>query len=260
MVLVLPLPGAFRSGWSCYRSKDRRRRERGARAAVAVLDRRNRPRAGCGDRCGGDRIESSAAPAETARAKPAPIQIANFRPHDARGLNVFEAPKQEGVPYRASRSNGAPRSRSSSRRSSTRTRHAERRGQRRSELADRHRLGLQQCRREPLHGRPARPRHPRRADQLSLLAPSLGNLGEGRLPADRRFAVGEPAARRPHEVPDAAARALRDQLRRHALPPHRQRPGDVQSARRQPADGRLHHRDRRRGLSAGARLPRDGAR
>ena len=41
-----------------------------------------------------------AAPPETERAKAPPIQIGNFRPHDARGLNVFEPPKEEGVPYR----------------------------------------------------------------------------------------------------------------------------------------------------------------
>lgn len=40
------------------------------------------------------------APPVTARTLPVPIQIGNFRPHDARGLNVFEPPKAEGVPYR----------------------------------------------------------------------------------------------------------------------------------------------------------------
>jgi hypothetical protein len=39
------------------------------------------------------------APAATERARPNPIQLGYFRPHDARGLNVFEPPKQEGVPY-----------------------------------------------------------------------------------------------------------------------------------------------------------------
>lgn len=33
------------------------------------------------------------------RANPAPIEVQHFRPHDARGLGMFEAPKQEGVPY-----------------------------------------------------------------------------------------------------------------------------------------------------------------
>ena len=36
---------------------------------------------------------------ENARAKPQLIVIQNFRPHDARGINVFEAPKDPGVGY-----------------------------------------------------------------------------------------------------------------------------------------------------------------
>ena len=35
----------------------------------------------------------------TSRAIPPPIEIGYFRPHDARGLNVFEAPKEEAVTY-----------------------------------------------------------------------------------------------------------------------------------------------------------------
>src|SRR5262245_19030410 len=35
----------------------------------------------------------------TSRAIPRLIEIGSFRPHDARGLNVFEAPKTEGVVY-----------------------------------------------------------------------------------------------------------------------------------------------------------------
>lgn len=42
---------------------------------------------------------NSSTPPETPRAQAAPIRIAYFRPHDTRGLNVFEAPKEEGVPY-----------------------------------------------------------------------------------------------------------------------------------------------------------------
>src|SRR5262245_21346646 len=38
-------------------------------------------------------------PGETERAKLSPIVIQNYRPHDARGINVFEPPKLEGVPY-----------------------------------------------------------------------------------------------------------------------------------------------------------------
>src|SRR5262249_41155012 len=40
-----------------------------------------------------------AAPAATERAKPQLIVIDRLRPHDARGLNVFEAPKEQSVPY-----------------------------------------------------------------------------------------------------------------------------------------------------------------
>jgi len=40
-----------------------------------------------------------AAPPELPRAKPQIIVIDNFRPHDARGLNVFEPPKTSTVPY-----------------------------------------------------------------------------------------------------------------------------------------------------------------
>jgi len=40
-----------------------------------------------------------AAPASTARANPQLITISHFKAHDARALNQFEPPKQEGVPY-----------------------------------------------------------------------------------------------------------------------------------------------------------------
>ena len=40
-----------------------------------------------------------AAPPATERATPQMISISNFNAHDARGLNQFEAPKREGVPY-----------------------------------------------------------------------------------------------------------------------------------------------------------------
>lgn len=39
------------------------------------------------------------APPATERAKPQIIVIDRLRPHDARGLNIFEAPKRETVPY-----------------------------------------------------------------------------------------------------------------------------------------------------------------
>ena len=38
-------------------------------------------------------------PGETARAKVSPITIQYYRPHDSRGINVFEPPKLEGVAY-----------------------------------------------------------------------------------------------------------------------------------------------------------------
>jgi len=43
--------------------------------------------------------QNPAAPPATERAKPPIIVIDRFRPHDARGLNVFEPPKAETVPY-----------------------------------------------------------------------------------------------------------------------------------------------------------------
>ena len=42
---------------------------------------------------------SSYAPPENPRAQSQPIRIGFFRSHDARGLNVFEAPKRENVEY-----------------------------------------------------------------------------------------------------------------------------------------------------------------
>src|SRR5262245_45340077 len=38
-------------------------------------------------------------PGETARAQVAPVTIQYWRPHDSRGINQFEPPKLEGVPY-----------------------------------------------------------------------------------------------------------------------------------------------------------------
>ena len=38
-------------------------------------------------------------PGETERAKLAPIVMQNYRPHDARGVNMFETPKLDNVPY-----------------------------------------------------------------------------------------------------------------------------------------------------------------
>jgi hypothetical protein len=44
-------------------------------------------------------IVSRAAPPETPRAQLRPVTLSNFRPHDARSLTQFEAPKPEGVDY-----------------------------------------------------------------------------------------------------------------------------------------------------------------
>ena len=48
---------------------------------------------------GATSTDNPAAPPATDRARARLIEISNFRPHDARGLNTFEAPKAEGVPY-----------------------------------------------------------------------------------------------------------------------------------------------------------------
>src|SRR5262245_47452934 len=45
------------------------------------------------------RAEEPRTPGETERAKLSPIVMQNYEPHDARGLNVFEPPKLESVPY-----------------------------------------------------------------------------------------------------------------------------------------------------------------
>jgi hypothetical protein len=44
--------------------------------------------------------DSTAAMPTSARSAGQPIRVQHLRPHDARGLNVFEAPKEEGVPYK----------------------------------------------------------------------------------------------------------------------------------------------------------------
>jgi hypothetical protein len=43
--------------------------------------------------------EGQRTPGETERAKLAPITISYYRPHDARGINMFEPPKIEGAAY-----------------------------------------------------------------------------------------------------------------------------------------------------------------
>ncbi len=49
----------------------------------------------------GDAAEepNPSAPKATERANPQPVTMSYFRPYDSRGLNVFEQPKKEGVPY-----------------------------------------------------------------------------------------------------------------------------------------------------------------
>ena len=73
---------------------------------------------------------------------------------------------------------------------------AERRQRRQHEPARRHRLRVQQLDRQPLPERAARARHPRRADQLPLVAASQRDVGQGRLHPDRRVADRLRAARR----------------------------------------------------------------
>ena len=127
-------------------------------------------------------------------------------------------------------------------------RRAERRERRQRQPARRHRLRLQQLDGEPGAERAARARHPRRADQLPVVAAPQRDLGEGRLHPDRpvadRLRAAEDAVRDRHR----ARRPHGDQLRRRALPPQRQRQRDLQPVRRQLHHGRVHHRDRRRGL------------
>src|SRR5262245_65783927 len=45
------------------------------------------------------RADEPRTPGETDRAKLSPIVLQNYRPHDARGLNLFESPKLDDVPY-----------------------------------------------------------------------------------------------------------------------------------------------------------------
>ena len=65
---------------------------------------------------------------------------------------------------------------------------AEHRQRRQRQPAGRHRLRVQQLDGEPEPARAARARHPRRADQLPVVAAPQRDLGEGRLHPDRRVA------------------------------------------------------------------------
>ena len=180
------------------------------------------------------------------------MEINHIRPADMRGLNVFESPKESEVPFTgfALSFGGAftQEFQGLAHQNSARRRGRDERRQREPAHHDRPRL--QQRRRQPERERPDRPRDPRRDDVLPLGAAPPGIVGQGRLPARRRLADRQPAAQEHHEVHDAQGRALRDQLRRRALPPQRQRQLDVQSVRRQLHPRRLHDRDRRRSVRA----------
>ena len=89
----------------------------------------------------------------------------------------------------ASSSTSAPRSRRRSRTCRTATRAVPVIVQRRQrQPAAEHRLRLQQLDGEPVPERAARARHPRRADQLPVVAAPQRDVGEGRLHPDRRVA------------------------------------------------------------------------
>ena len=178
-----------------------------------------------------------------------------FRPQDKRGLNVFETPKDPG--RRVHRLQARLRRRRSPRRS-RRSSHSNTaapvmRQRRQRQPAGRHRLRLQQLDREPVPERAARARHPRRADELPVVAAPQRDVGQGRLPPDRRVADRLRAAQDADEDRHGPGRPLRDQLRRRALPPQRQRQRDLQPVRRQLHHGRVHDRDRRRGRTSSAK-------
>ena len=132
------------------------------------------------------------------------------------------------------------------------------RQRRQHQPARRHRVRLQQLDRELRPQCAARSRHSRRAHQLPVLAPSQRDVGQGRLPADGRVANRLGAAQGIDADHDGSRRALRDQLRRRPLPPQRQRQRHLQPVRRQLHHGRVHDRDRRRGLPQGQERHRDG--
>ena len=97
-----------------------------------------------------------------------------------------------------------------------------------------HRPRLQQRRRQPVPQRAARPGI--RVAMTSYLSARHHQetwVKDGYLLIDES-PIKVAAARDAHEVRDDPRRPLRDQLRRRALPPHRQRQRDVQPVRRQP--------------------------
>ncbi len=133
-----------------------------------------------------------------------PAEINHIRPADMRGVNVFESPKEDEVPYRgfvlsfggaftqefqglSHENSAAPVVVSGVN----------------QQPAHDHRARLQQRRRQPERERPARPRHPRRDDVLPLGPAPSGVVGQGRLRPDGRVADRQRAAQGHHEVRDA---------------------------------------------------------
>ena len=135
---------------------------------------------------------------------------------------------------------------------------AEHRQQRQHESAAGHRLRVQQLDGQPVSERAARARRARRAHELSVVAASQRDVGQGRLHPDRRVAARYRAAQGADADHHAARRPLRDQLRRRALPPQRQRQRALQPVRRQLHPRRVHDRDRRGSLSEDQGRGRDG--
>ena len=110
-------------------------------------------------------------------------------PQDKRGINVFETTKDPGVEFTGFKLDfGAAFTSQIQDALAQQHRRAECGQRRQREPARRHRLRLQQLDRQPLPQRAARARHPRRADQLPVVAPPQRDVGQGRLHPDRRVA------------------------------------------------------------------------
>ena len=114
-----------------------------------------------------------------------PKEINHIRPADMRGVNVFESPKEDEVPYTGfvlslgrSLHAGVPGLVPLQQRRPGRGQRGE------QQPAHDHRARLQQRRRQPERERPARPGHPCRDDLLPLGAAPPGVVGEGRLRPD----------------------------------------------------------------------------
>ena len=224
-------------------------------AAQTTADRaarpRRRPTAGRGT---GRRRPAEAEAAEAVDGRPGRragrSRSSTSGAQDQRGLNVFETTKDPGVEFTGFKLDfGAAFTSQVQNLSHRNTADAEHRQRRQREPARRHRLRLQQLDGEPVPERAARARHPRRAHQLPVVAAPQRDVGEGRLHPDRRSRRSTSAPLKMlFEIVTRARRPHGDQLRRRALPPQRQRQRDLQPVRRQLHHGRVHHRDRRRGL------------